>query len=487
MSTPLTLLLARNISGFTREQVTPKALSVARAAIIDTIGVTLAGSAEPCTKILLDTPGIGDAPGGATVLGTDRRTSALDAALINGTASHALDYDDFSFPLGGHQSVPLVAPLLALSEERSLSGRALTTAYVVGVEAEIRIARAVNFHHYDKGWHPTATLGVFGAAAAAGHMLGLDAERIATALAIAASLASGLKANFGTMTKPLHVGHCCRSGLMAALLAERGFEANLSVLEHRQGFLMVFNGPGKYDDAKMLDRWASPLELEDPSMGLKQFPCCGSTHPAISMALALAKEENFTADDITAVRILVHPRRLPHTDNPSPRTPLAAKFSLQYVVARALLDGTVRLGHFENAAHLDPRIQKLLAVTEAGPHPEMAENSPRQFGAEVRITLSDGRTLSRRIEDQVGRGGDNPMSSEELWDKFFDCAKRALPRQDIMPLFERLESLETIPDMRPIVGRFGRSAPLRPTPAPLTARAAKPVSGNTLAETSWVP
>ncbi len=487
MSTPLALLLARNISGFTGAQITPKALSVARAAIIDTIGVTLAGSAEPCTKILLDTPGIGDAPGGATVLGTDRKTSALDAALINGTASHALDFDDFSFPMGGHQSVPLVAPLLALSEERSLSGTALVTAYVVGIEAEVRIARAVNFHHYDRGWHPTGTLGVFGAAAAAGRLIGLDGEQIATALAIAASLASGLKANFGTMTKPLHVGHCCRSGLMAALLAERGFEANTAALEHRQGFLMAFNGPGKYDADKMLDGWTSPLELEDPSMGLKQFPCCGSTHPAISMAVALAKDESFTADDITAVRILVHPRRLPHTDNPFPQTSLAAKFSVQYVVARALLDGAVRLEHFEDAAHLDPRIQRLLAVTEAGPHPEMTEGSPRQFGAEVRITLSDGRALSRRIEDQVGRGGDNPMSSEELWEKFFDCAKRALPRQDIMPLFERLESLETIVDMAPIVGRLGRAAPFRPTPASSATRAATPVSGNTLAETSWVP
>ncbi len=487
MTTPLTLRLAHDIRAFSRAQITPKALSVARAAIIDTIGVTLAGSAEPCTRILLATPGIGDAPGEATVFGTDRRTSALDAAFINGTASHALDYDDFSFPMGGHQSVPVLPPLLALAEERSLSGGALITAYVVGVETEIRIARAVNFYHYDKGWHPTATLGVFGAAAAACHMLGLDAERIAMALAIAASLASGLKANFGTMTKPLHVGHCCRSGLLSALLAERGFEANPSALEHRQGYLNAFNGPGNFAPEKMFEDWASPLEVESPSMGLKQFPCCGSTHPAISMALALTAEEDFATDDITKVRILVHPRRLPHTDNPNPQTPLAAKFSVQYAVARALLDRAVRLGHFEGEAHRDARIGRLLAVTEAGPHPEMADGSAKQFGAEVTVTLGDGRTLSRRIDDQVGRGGDNPMSSDELWEKFFDCAKRALPRQDIMPIFERLESLETIADMAPIARLLAKAAALQPAAVTRQAKTADVAVGNTLAETSWVP
>jgi len=347
MSNPIALDLAQKIHDFSWAQVTPKALAVARTAFIDTIGVTLAGSAEPCTTILLATPGIADAPGEATIFGTPRRTSALDAAFINGTASHALDYDDFSFPMGGHQSVPLVAPLLALAEERGLSGKALVTAYAVGIEAEIRIARAVNFVHYDKGWHPTSTLGVFGTVAACAHLIGLPPDRIATALAIAASLAAGLKANFGTMVKPLHVGHCCRSGLLAVLLAERGFDANPAAFEHKQGFFMAFNGAGNYDPSKIFESWCAPLELESPAMGLKQFPCCGSTHSAIAMALALKREESFSPDDLAKIDILVHARRLPHTDNPDPRTSLAAKFSVQYVVARALLDGAVRLAHFE--------------------------------------------------------------------------------------------------------------------------------------------
>jgi 2-methylcitrate dehydratase PrpD len=482
---PVSLQLARRIHAFGRADVTGKALSAARTAIIDTLGVTLAGSAEPCVRILLETPGVADAPGTASIFGTNRKTSALDASLVNGTASHALDYDDFSSPMGGHQSVPLVAPLMAVAEERRLSGEALITAYVIGIETEIRLARAVNFHHYDKGWHPTATLGVFGAAAALSHLIGLDADRTAVALSIAASLAAGVKANFGTMTKPLHVGHCCRSGLFAVLLAERGISANPSAVEHKQGFLNAFNGPGTYDIDKIFAGWGTPLEIESRSMGLKQFPCCGSTHPAIAMALALVHEDHVNADEIEAIHIQPHRRRLPHTNNPDPRTSLEAKFSVQYAVARALLDGAVRLAHFEGDAHRDPRILRLLSVTRTDPHPDMPEESPHQFGAEVTVTLRGGRVLSRRVDDLVGRGGDSPLSSDELWEKFYDCSKRAIAQTDVMALYERLESLETVSDISQLARLLARRA--LPGSEAVRHQPGAPAAGNTLTETSWVP
>ncbi|MDQ4061538.1 MAG: MmgE/PrpD family protein, partial [Pseudomonadota bacterium] len=354
--------LAERICAFDKAQLSPKALSQARTCILDTVGVTLAGMGESCTQILLKTPGVAEAPGPALIFGTDRRTSALDATLINGTASHALDYDDFSGVLGGHHSVPLVAMLFALAEERGASGEQLVAAYVVGVETEMRIARAVNFHHYDKGWHPTATLGIFGAAAAASHLLKLNEAQTATALAIAASLASGIKANFGTMTKPLHIGQCGRNGLLAALLAAGGFDASRQAFEHHQGFLNVFNGPGTFDVEKIFANWGEPLEIEADSIGLKQFPCCGSTHAAIAMMLKLVREEQIGPDDVTRIEILPLARRLRHTNTPRPRTPLEAKFSVQYVVARALKDQAVRLKDFEGQAHDDPVIARLLDV-----------------------------------------------------------------------------------------------------------------------------
>lgn len=443
----LAMRLAEKICAFDIIQATPRALAQARTATVDTIGVTLAGMVEDCTRILLRTPGVAAAPGASLIFGGNRRTSALDATLINGTASHALDYDDFSSVMGGHQSVPLIALLFALGEERHASGRQVMAAYIIGIETEIRIARAVNYHHYDKGWHPTATLGVLGAAAAAAHLMALDQARTTTALAIAASLASGLKANFGTMVKPLHVGHSARNGLFAALLAEGGFDANPEVFEHHQGFLNVFNGPGNFDAERMLTDWAAPLEIEDGSNALKQFPCCGSTHPAITMMLDLVREEGVRADDVARVEVMPHRRRLRHTNKPDPRTPLEAKFSVQYVTARALVDGAVRLKDFEGDAHLDPAVRRILAVTEARPHPDMADDAPQQWGAEVIVTLRDGRRLSRRVEELVGRGGDNPMSTAELWDKFQDCAERSLPRAQIAPLFEKLQLFDSVADI----------------------------------------
>ncbi len=483
---PLATRLAQKICAFRVEDMTARSLSEARTAIIDTIGCTLAGIPEPCARILLDTPGVADAPGPALVFGTSHRTSALDAALINGTASHALDYDDVSGVMGGHHSAPVTAPIFALGEQLKVSGRQALAAYIIGVETEVRLSRAVNFHHYDKGWHPTAPLGTFGAAAAAAHLLGLDVQRTARALALAASFSCGIKANFGTMTKPLHVGHIGRNGLFAALLAQRGFESNPGALEHKQGWLEVFNGKGNYRPELLFQDWGSPWEIETAEMGLKQFPCCGSTHPAIVMMLALVREERVTADAVKGIEILAHRRRLPHTDNPDPRTPLSAKFSIQYVTARALADGAVRLRDFEGEAVMEERVRRLLPLITTREHPDMPDDSPKQFGAEGVVSMKDGRRLSRRIDHLVCRGGDNPMSTEELFEKFEDCAGRALAHDQIAPLFERLETLETVADLGQVTRLLEpRVLPSQAAQRIASAAKARHVSGKE--ETSWVP
>ena len=488
---PQTLLtrLAELICEFDTSLINDQAISLSRTAIIDTIGVTLAGVTEPCVTNLFKVPGVGTSPGASTVFGTAIKTSALDASFINGVGSHAHDYDDFSQPMGGHQSAPLVAPLFALAEERGATGLKLIHAYVVGIETEIRIARAVNFYHYDKGWHPTATLGIFGAVAACGYLIGLDKQKMATALAIAASFASGLKSNFGTMVKPLHVGQCARNGLLAVLLAESGYDANVATLEHKQGFLNAFNGPGNFNAELIFENWANPLEVLSSEMGLKQFPCCGSTHPPVTMMLNLRREEAIDLKEVTRVEVLVHKRRLPHTNNPNPQTPLEAKFSVQYAVARALVSGAVRLGDFEGQAHFDGDVRDIMAKLSAGPHPDMADDSPEQFGAEVTVTLKNGQALTRKISNLVGRGITYPMTSDEMWEKFNDCAKSALPRADIPPLFERLETLEKAADIRAVVKLLVKRA--LPGQAGRTQTHIDTSGGgngtNVLQETSWVP
>lgn len=446
--------LATRICDFDLNAISPEAYRLAKTAIIDTLGVTIAGVSEPCTTLLLDTPGVATAPGTCSIFGTSRQTSALDATFINGTASHALDYDDFSQPMGGHQSAPLVAPLMALAEERGLSGLQLLQSYIVGIETEIRLARAVNFYHYDKGWHPTATLGVFGAAAASAHLLGLNRQQITTAMAIAASFASGLKANFGTMVKPLHVGQCARNGLLATLMAQVGYDANPAALEHQQGFFNAFNGPGNFNADLIFKDWAHPLEVLSPSMGLKQFPCCGSAIPAVAMALQLRHEEPLEITEVEKIEILPHKRRLPHTNNPDPQSPLAAKFSVQYAVCLALLKGAPKLNDFEGTAHFDPEVRKLMAKTIAREHPDMPDDSPEQFGAEVIITLKSGVQLSRRVNSLIGRGGDNPLSTDELWEKFSDCVQRSLDTPLIRPLFDALEALESVKNIGQITARM---------------------------------
>jgi 2-methylcitrate dehydratase PrpD len=286
------------------------------------------------------------------------------------------------------------------------------------------------------------------------------------------------------MTKPLHIGQCGRNGLLAALLAEQGFDAAPDVFEHQQGFLNVFNGPGTFDIGKLFENWGTPWEIEAKSIALKQFPCCGSTHPAIAMALKLRRDDGVAAADISRIEVLPHGRRLRHTNTPHPKTPLEAKFSVQYVVARALRYGILRLEDFEGEAHLDPEIQRLLDLTTASPHPNMADDAEDQWGAEVIVTLKDGTRLARRAVNLVGRGGDNAMSSSELWDKFNDCATRSLPREQIAPLFERLETLEKVTDIAQVT-RLLEVSELYKAPARKVVFASR--GAQEVPETTWVP
>lgn len=443
--------LAQQICGFDPLRITDHGLHIAKVGIVDTIGVTLAGLPESCVQILLNVPGVGDAIGPALLLGTSQRTSTLDATLINGTASHALDFDDFSSVMGGHQSVPLVAPLFALADERGLTGRQIIDAYIVGLEVEHRFARAVHPHHYDKGWHPTATLGIFGTVAACAYAMNLGPEKTTMGLAIAASMSSGLKANFGTMTKPLHVGHSARDGLMACYLAEGGFEANPSVMEHHQGFFNVFNGEGLFDPTPLTEDWSDPLDIELPSLSLKQFACCGSTHQAIFAMLGLAKDENIDPARVTAIDIGLHPSKLRHTNNPFPESVLLAKFSVQYAVARVLQDRALLLKDFEGEAFLEPDIRRLLDITAVHPFSEDGPGPTGLWDARVSVTLDDGTVLTRDVHDIVGRSGDNAMNNDELRVKFMDCAGLTISDVAAAQAFDALITLETYDDLDDVV------------------------------------
>ncbi len=420
-------------------------VATAKVGILDTVGVTLAGAAEPCARIVAKIAGAGS--GKALVFGTHEGAAPADAALINGTAAHALDFDDCMDAFGGHPSAPLVPALFALAEDRAVSGRDLIAAYVAGFETETRIARAVHFHHYDKGWHPTTTLGSFGVAAACAHLLRLSAAQTATALAIAASFSSGLKANFGTMTKPLHVGHTARNGLTAALLAAEGFSANHGVFEHKQGFFLVFNGAGNFDLDAVLRDWGAPFEIVGNVLSIKQYPCCGSTHPAIDAMLELRAAHGLDVASVEHVTSLTHARRLAHTDRPDPRSPLDAKFSVQYCVARALAEGRVVLSHFAPGAYDEPDIRRLMQRIEATPYPDLTLADSQNFGAELRVLTKDGRSLSRLVDNPLGRSGQHVIAATALEAKFRDCAARSLRADAVDQVLGLLTGLEALDDV----------------------------------------
>ncbi|HEV2189438.1 MAG TPA: MmgE/PrpD family protein [Stellaceae bacterium] len=454
----MTLLeqIAEKIVAIRYEDLPSEAVFWAKAAILDTVGVTLAGSREDCTRIVEQVLAAESHGGDSLVFGSDRRVPPLVAALVNGTAAHALDFDDVSNSLGGHPSAPILPAIFALADtkdcaEKPIGGHAFIAAYVAGFETETRIARGVHFHHYEKGWHPTATLGVFGAAAACCHLMQLSVAETATALAIAASFASGVKANFGTMTKPLHVGHTARNALFAAQLAKIGFTANSGAMEHKQGFLEVFNGAGTYNAEAMLKDWGNPYDVVRPGPGFKQYPCCGSTHPPLDALLALRAAHAMPAEKVVRIDSWTHPRRLAHTNRPDPKSGLDAKFSVQYCLARAALQGQIRLEDFEGNAYDDPAVRALMTRIHAAPHPDAGTANEEALGAEVRVTFDNGEVIAKKVSAALGRGPDNPMPAGALTAKFVNCASRALPPAAVARLQQMLETLETAPSVKAVV------------------------------------
>jgi 2-methylcitrate dehydratase PrpD len=440
--------LADRIAEVSFEALPGEAVATAKQGILDTVGVTLAGARDDTTAVVTRALRWTAGQGAALIFGGSESLDALSAALINGTASHALDFDDCSNTLGGHPSAPILPALWTLAT--GVSGQAFIAAYAAGVETECKLARAVNFHHYDKGWHPTATLGTFGAAAACAHLLRLSPDKIATALALAASMASGIKANFGTMTKPFHVGHAARNGLFAALLAEEGMTANHGALEHKQGFFAVFNGEGNFDADRILAEWAKPFDLADPGIAFKRHPCCGSTHPAADAMLDLRATHTLAPERVERIESWTHPRRLQHTNRPDPQSGLDGKFSVQYVLARALMHGIVSLEHFSDAAVRDDDARALMAKVNAQPDDSLGRSADDHFYARVQVTTASGETHEHFVERPLGRDRDHPLPEGTLEAKFRDCARRALDEastEEVLRLCGTLDELADVGDV----------------------------------------
>jgi 2-methylcitrate dehydratase PrpD len=440
------------IAGASLDAMPDEVVERARAGVIDTIGVILAGANEPVSRIAA---GLVAEDGGAPVasqLGTALRTTAESAAFLNGISGHALDYDDVSASLTGHPSVVVVPAALAVAELVGADGAALLEAYVVGVEVMAKLGLAIGPAHYRAGWHATSTMGTLGAAAAASSVLGLDAERTAHSLAIAVSESSGSRRNFGTMTKPFHAGHAARCGVAAARLAARGMTGDLTAIEAPLGlFALLSFGQGRPEAiAPALGR---PYDLASAGLSVKKYPCCFATHRAADAVLDLRAEHGLTdPGQIEFVRVTVPPGAVAPLIHDRPTTGLEAKFSMQYVLAAAILDGRVGLDAFDDDAVRRPEAQAFLPRVTVHEEPSIAAGAnPIEEGhVDVELRLRAGTTLARRVVHPRGSPAD-PMRPEDLAAKFRDCAEAALDPAQADEALARLLAVEREPDVRGLV------------------------------------
>lgn len=440
--------LASFVADCSLKTIPDTAVRAAERAFVDTVGVTLAGVAEGAGQTAIDALGRTTPDGAGTVLGTDRTTGVANAAFLNATAGHGLDFDDVTWGVW-HPSVPIVAPILAAAEDHGASGARAVEAYVVGYETQVYLASVLLPTHYERGWHATATFGTFGAAAAVARVLGLNAAETQHALNAAASMPAGLKHNFGSMTKPMHAGQAARSGLTAAYLASEGFTAAANAIDAERGFVDLYGDHSALVDEnlpRLSERWG----LVEDGIQVKKFPCCYFTHPAIAAALRLRKRHHLAVENIESVTIVASQGAADALHYPNPTTGLEGKFSMHYPVAAALAHGRVDLATFDDENVGNPATQAVRERVTFDIDPDLPYDP---FDTTVRVETIDG-TVHEHQQGSPPGTPDDPLSAAELREKFAMCADRAPVALDVDAAHAALDSLRDEPDVGAVLERL---------------------------------
>jgi len=455
----------------------PEVVALGKKSILDGLGLALAGSvAKSGALIRRHLQGLGCAGGTATVIGSSLRLPPRFAAFANGTAVHADDYDDTQlavakdrvYGLLTHPTAPVLPAVLAAAESQRRSGMDLTTAYHVGVEVECKIAEAINPRHYQHGFHSTATCGPFGAAAGLANLLGLPPEVGAVALGIAGSLSAGLRENFGTMMKPFHAGRAAESGVLAAEFSRSGFTATPHILEAPRGFFRAAGGG--YDEAAIRGRLGRPWTFMDPGISIKPHPSGSLTHPGMTLMRALIQEHDIRPAQVASVEVGTNqnmPNALIHH---RPRTELQAKFSMEFCMAILLLERRAGLPEFTDEVVNRPDVQAMIQKVQFGVHPEAEAAGYDKMTTVIEIALADGRQITGRAD--FGKGSPaNPMSYDEVADKFRECAAFSRwPRAKAERVVELVRQLEDLRDVRELTALLCKETG---TGAKRSARAAR--------------
>ena len=418
----------------------PLARSRARDAVLDVIGCMLAGSREALAAPLLAVLPVFEEPipqAPSLLMGTRRFASPGDAALFNGAVAHALDYDDTNHPAYAHPSAVIVPALLALVPGRNVTGARVIDAYIAGFEVFGKLGRALNTQHYKRVWHATGTFGALASAVACGRLLGLDHAQMVMCLGIAASSASGLRANFGSMVKPLHAGLAARAGLQAALLAQAGHDASSEVMDHRYGYLNVFNADIERDPAPLMAMGHELEILTEHGLALKPFPSCGATHPGIEAALLL--HEDIGGEAIASARAGVCEMAFAPLIYVMPHLPLEGKFSLHYCIATALLRGELGLRSFTPEMIANVRVRDLIPRISMEIDEDLRADP--EFATRMSVVTVSGKRYERFVPLAMGKPA-RWFSVDRMHGKFQDCTADVLGESGRRRVFELLRDFD---------------------------------------------
>ena len=435
----LTRVLAGMASALAFDELSAPVRELARQCVLDYLGVALAGAQDPLVRILLnETAEAGGSPQ-ASIIGHSERLPALSAALVNGAAAHALDYDDVNMAMPGHPSVAILPGLLAVAELKGSSGPEFITAFVAGYETACRIGAALRPGHYNLGFHSTGTIGSFGAAAACSRLLGLDGETTAIALGIAGTQAAGLKSQFGTMCKPFHAGKAAQNGLLAARLAQRGFSSRTDIVECVQGFALT-HGPDFVPEASFATPEAGFHLLANL---FKYHAACYFTHAPIECARRLRAEHKLTPDMIAGITVKIDASCDRVCNIPIPVDGLQSKFSLRQTMAMALAGvDTASLGAYNAENARDPGLVKLRERVRF----EWQQGWPQTL-SELELELADGRRVSARHDAGIP-AADIAEQSERLGAKFDALVAPVLGAPRARELREMISGLDDVADIR---------------------------------------
>ncbi len=424
--------------------------ALARNASIDTVGCALAALSEPVVRIV--NKSVADATTGltASVWGLGRKVGVADAAFLNAVSSHALDFDDNIPTMRGHPSTTMLPTVLAVGEALGASGADVLDAFILGLELAGKLGLAFGPAHYTRGWHPTSSVGIFGATAAAARLLGLSSAQMTHAWGLAASQTAGLIANFGTMAKPFHAGHAARCAVQAALLVRDGFAANSAIFDDKpRSVIATYRGEDALPLEQLIPKLGAPWEIEEPGLFVKLWPCCYCSHRPISGLLQLMRQHAIKPEEVQEIAIGFPPGTDAGLVKQLPITGLGGKFSIGYTAAALVLDGVVNLDTFTDDMFTRPLVQTLMDKVRPYPIEDGKRWSSTVGYNDVTIVTARG-SFAMRVDETPG-SPKLPLPAAQIDAKFLDCASASLPADHAASALKLLRSLADLHDCRPLL------------------------------------